>query len=326
MPVAPSDLPSWLLSPEEQTAPEFDADLLDAIATGTMPAVPAGETPAAVSEHLAALTQPSSPDDIDSWAEALDEEFERRQAGDESVPDWYMEALSRAEGSLDVTATPRVSEPEVSAPSVSDSAMPDWLREEPEQPAEAIQGEIPDWLRNVAGAPSAPVSVPEPTASAVPQAPVTSDDSWLTADATPAELPDWLKPAPVVEAAPTPPPVQQAPPAAPPPAKPAATPSRPAVVPPRVTTPTGAPSPQHEATLKQARSLVASGQHADSLQHYQSLIDQSQYLEETRADLRQLADSQPKDPRVRRLLVDTHMRLGDLQAALDTYRSALDQL
>jgi cytochrome c-type biogenesis protein CcmH/NrfG len=88
----------------------------------------------------------------------------------------------------------------------------------------------------------------------------------------------------------------------------------------------GPTTPEHHGRLKQARELVASNQYADSLTHYQSLIDSSQLLEETRGDLRQLVDQNPADPRVRRLLGDTHMRLGDLQSALDTYRSALDQL
>jgi len=78
--------------------------------------------------------------------------------------------------------------------------------------------------------------------------------------------------------------------------------------------------------LQKARELVASNDHAASLEHYQGLIDASQLLEETRGDLRQLVEANPTDPRMRRLLGDTHMRLGDLQAALDTYRSALDQL
>ena len=84
--------------------------------------------------------------------------------------------------------------------------------------------------------------------------------------------------------------------------------------------------PEHHGRLKQARELVASSQYSDSLPHYQTLIDASQLLEETRGDLRQLVDQNPADPRLRRLLGDTHMRLGDLQSALDTYRSALDQL
>ena len=60
--------------------------------------------------------------------------------------------------------------------------------------------------------------------------------------------------------------------------------------------------------------------------HYQALIDASVLLEETRGDLRDLVEKNPTDPRLHRMLGDAHMRLGDLQAALDTYRSALDQL
>jgi uncharacterized protein HemY len=78
--------------------------------------------------------------------------------------------------------------------------------------------------------------------------------------------------------------------------------------------------------LKQAREMATGNQLAASLERYQALIDSAQLLEETRGDLRQLVESNPKEPKLRRLLGDTHMRLGDLQAALDMYRSALDQL
>jgi uncharacterized protein HemY len=78
--------------------------------------------------------------------------------------------------------------------------------------------------------------------------------------------------------------------------------------------------------LKQARELATGNQLAASLEHYQALIDSAQLLEETRGDLRQLVERNPQEPKLRRLLGDTHMRLGDLQAALDMYRSALDQL
>jgi predicted Zn-dependent protease len=86
------------------------------------------------------------------------------------------------------------------------------------------------------------------------------------------------------------------------------------------------PAGEHAARLKQARELVTTNQYGASLEHYQGLIDSTQLLEETRGDLRDLVEKNPADPKLRRLLGDTHMRLGDLQAALDTYRSALDQL
>lgn len=72
--------------------------------------------------------------------------------------------------------------------------------------------------------------------------------------------------------------------------------------------------------------MLRENQMAPALEKYQVLIDNAHALEETRGDLRALAERDPGDPKVFRLLGDAHMRLGDLQAALDTYLSALDQL
>src|SRR5207247_9589446 len=87
--------------------------------------------------------------------------------------------------------------------------------------------------------------------------------------------------------------------------------------------PPAATPAEYRERLQKAREQVANNQYAVSLEHYQGLIDGSQLLEETRADLRQLIEQNPGDPKLRRLLGDAHMRLGDLQAALDSYRSAL---
>jgi hypothetical protein len=191
--------------------------------------------------------------------------------------------------------------------------MPDWLSEvaATEEPAAAVPGEIPDWLRGVSPAPVPSAPAP-PSAEAVVE---------------PAELPDWLRPAPVepVKAPEPTPPIQEAVPVAPPPKAPEPTPAPrvPETVP--IRAPESVPAEYH-TRLKQARELVAANQQPAGLVHYQALIDASFLLEETRGDLRGLVDKSPNDPRLRRMLGDTHMRLGDLQAALDTYRSALDQL
>jgi cytochrome c-type biogenesis protein CcmH/NrfG len=81
-----------------------------------------------------------------------------------------------------------------------------------------------------------------------------------------------------------------------------------------------------QAVLGQARQSLVANNLTGAMQHYQSLIDVSQLLEETRSDLSHLVEANPEEPRLHRMLGDTHMRLGDLQAALDAYRSALDQL
>jgi hypothetical protein len=342
-PIAPEDLPSWLLTPSEEPALDIAEDLVEAIrATGTMPAVPTVPTidePALSTDELQALTQPSSPEEVDSWAEALDEEYERKVAGDESVPDWYLEALQRAESQLPQHELPSSSaapaavpeppaEPEV-APAVSE--MPDWLQQMSpvEQPPEPLEGTVPDWLQQMA-----------PSEQAAPAQPSAESTDWLQGEVEVDDFPTWLRPEPETPAEPPAPvappvqaaPVQQAPVTPPPPpvqpvvqAAPAP-PPRPAPQAPRVSIPTGPAGPEHHGRLKQARDLVAQNQALASLEHYQALIDASQLLEEARGDLRDLVEKNPAEPKLRRLLGDTHMRLGDLQAALDTYRSALDQL
>jgi hypothetical protein len=331
-PPSPSELPDWLVSPEAQPMGDLEKELLKEIReTGTMPAVPATEASqedlleSLSEEELEALTRPSSPDQVDSWAEALDEEYDRKVAGDESVPDWYMEALARAESEQPpvqaVSSEPALDEAVPATQTMpSDADMPDWLREstDVEEVAATLPGEVPDWLRSMS---------PE-TAAAPAQA-----SNWLPAgeEAEQGDLPDWLAPAEPAASAPVPTPAPAArapePTPAPPPVQPAPqpAPSRPAQ-PARPVAPVGPASPEHIAILTQARELVASSQQSASLEHYQRLIDASQLLEETRGDLRDLVQANPTDPRLRRLLGDTHMRLGDLQAALDTYRSALDQL
>src|SRR5258707_448797 len=155
------------------------------------PSAEPAEAPPASPAELESLTKPISPDQVDSWAEALDEEYERRVAGDESVPDWYQEALARASSEIPAVpaeqAAPAMEEVEVEVTS-AESAMPDWLQDmaPSQEAAEALPGDIPVWLRNVppeaAGAPASPKATPPP-------------DDWLTQPVENADIPDWLKPA-----------------------------------------------------------------------------------------------------------------------------------
>jgi chemotaxis protein histidine kinase CheA len=345
-PVAPSDLPSWLAEPEAEPALDFDTDFMQSLAAAAPPsAVPSTPPPGEAAPppaEIEAITRPTSPAEVDSWAEALDEEYERRLAGDDSVPDWYMEALARAESevpmreeSISEMPTVRIEDQSTTilrpaaAPEPA-AAMPDWLSAaaEPDEAA-ALQGEIPDWLRSMS-----PAETPAPAAAPVD---ATATDWLAGVDAVDeTEIPDWLRPA-APEKAPEPvqQPVQQAPTPQPEPVKPAqpAPAAQPAAQkapeparPEPVRMPPAATPAEYRERLQKAREQTANNQYAASLEHYQALIDGSQLLEETRGDLRQLSEQNPSDPKLRRLLGDTHMRLGDLQAALDSYRSALDQL
>jgi outer membrane biosynthesis protein TonB len=339
----PNDLPPWLAESamdDEQAIREFDSFFVE---SEPEPAAARAETLLSPDE-IAALTGPQSEEEVDSLAEALNEEYDRRVAGDETVPDWYLEAVSRVE------------EAPIAIPAQASEAPAEyeWLGTLETSEAEpAVAGDIPAWLRDMATGLSDTTSAPVNESASV--------DNWLTesdeSEAEAADLPEWLrsmspeppaappvqpqvveppKPAQPVAAAPqpvpTPPVPQPTPQPAPQPtvqpiAQPVAQPAAATVQPPKAT-PAPAPQPagNHHERLRRARELVSAGQDTASLEHYQSLVDNAQLLEETRADLRGLVEKNPKEPRLRRLLGDTHMRLGDLQAALDTYRSALDQL
>jgi len=82
----------------------------------------------------------------------------------------------------------------------------------------------------------------------------------------------------------------------------------------------------HASRLALARTLRIHGEIAPSLDHYETLIENAQLLEDVSNDLALLVEEQPYQPRVRRLLGDTLMRQGRLQDALDAYRTALEQL
>lgn len=82
----------------------------------------------------------------------------------------------------------------------------------------------------------------------------------------------------------------------------------------------------HASRLALARTLRTHGEVAPSLDHYETLVENSQLLEDVSNDLAALVEEQPRQPRAQRLLGDTLMRRGRLQEALDAYRSALEQL
>ncbi|MFN7209784.1 MAG: tetratricopeptide repeat protein, partial [Aggregatilineales bacterium] len=204
---------------------------------------------------------------------------------------------------------------------------------EPEPLAETLApGDVPSWLLEMQPEETSPAA-PTPSAAQLPE-----ELSWLEAlaeglpeEASPAaveppaqpvvvepvppsERPAWLAPTgkldpSVVERYEQ---EQAARPAEPPPAP--------------EPEPQPAPPARRVASLQQARQQVVQGQVLPALESYQALIDNMENLEEVRADLRRLVEQHPKEPKVRRLLGDTHMRLGDLQAALDAYLTALKEL
>jgi tetratricopeptide (TPR) repeat protein len=77
--------------------------------------------------------------------------------------------------------------------------------------------------------------------------------------------------------------------------------------------------------LNTARQALTRGQYDQALNQYRSLVEEGQGLSVLIADL-ETATEEHQQPLLRRLLGDAYMRNGQLQRALETYRTALDEL
>lgn len=329
----PADLPDWLsqLRPEtpqpEPTKP-IDA-LFETPTTMEMPdwlAEDALMTPAddlqgifAPDEEASRPLEPVTPleatagDEYDSWVEAFDEEYAQGGLGDTgTVPDWYEQnvndpaRLAAVDSALeaDVPLAEAALPEENGLPAGQPQSLPSWMpgaeaAAELEAETEAASGgydEMPEWLKEV------------------------------EASVAPEEVPDWLvetiglsEPAeavePPTEAAPSP--VYTSPPA---PVRAAAPAPTPAPQPARVL------SGDTAAVLVRARDMEQSGDLEGALAEYESVIRAGADLEAVVADLGLLVKSYKTTPAVYRVLGDGLMRQGKLQAALNTYREALNQL
>jgi tetratricopeptide (TPR) repeat protein len=100
----------------------------------------------------------------------------------------------------------------------------------------------------------------------------------------------------------------------------------PALVSPAPATAAPVSSAEADAALAGAREMVASNDLDGGLIEYERVIRANTALDQVGNDLTRLADQHKDNPAVYRLLGDCLMRQGKLQAALDTYRNALNQL
>ena len=316
-----TDIPDWL---KDETPAESD---LDDIFAATQ------EEP----EVVDAVVSSAEPEvDVqDTWAEAL--EYERQQDVSE-LPDWYVQNISdparRAAVDRRVFAESAEEEepleeavllPEDDLPEGQPEDIPDWLQgvvSEEALPELAPAEEMPDWLRAEVGAPP----VEEMPAEVVIE-PAADIPDWLkSVDVD--EVPDWLKetispPAAAVEPAPPPAPVTVVP------MQPVV--SQPIVPPSPATPPVFAPQPvaareEASATLSEARASMSGGDFDSGLRHYEALVRANVDLDSVSDDLSSLAEKYKTNPAIFRVLGDSLMRQGKLQAALDTYRKALNQL
>ena len=152
---------------------------------------------------------------------------------------------------------------------------------------------------------------------------------WLAdaeVDVSPEEIPDWLRDTAELEDTGEETiiiPAQEAPTIeTPAPPMPEPTPAAP-VVPVPASAP---PAPEIAATLESAREMVANGDLEGSLPEYERVIRANAALDQVVSDLTRLTEQHKENPAIYRLLGDGLMRQGKLQAALDTYRKALNQL
>lgn len=365
------DFSEWLEEPVAETEPDLselqlgtEADVEKLWAEAVESIAEPEEEAEPESELVAFLEGTLVPEEPDQLAEALDAEYERRVAGDDSEPEWYAEAVVKSSqlesedlsvegiGKIIEPAEPEESTEEVLAQAMPMEDMPDWLREVQPEALAAAEEPVPDWLvqtdqelPEMAGLEDIPDWLTEDIEAAVPS---DAGLDWLT-----EAVEGGLEPEPALsreEHAPPEPDVpifvpdtaasEPAPEAQPMAVEPLLTTPEPEIA---VTRKTSAPIPEGElfeqyarrlsqdpndfaTRLALARALRVNRQIASSLNHYEVLIDNAQLLQDVSTDLSILVEEQPGVPRMRRLLGDAYMRQGKLREALDAYRSALDQL
>ncbi|GIL08712.1 MAG: hypothetical protein BroJett033_2230 [Chloroflexota bacterium] len=319
-PLVPGEIPAWLLEQvqippaadvpqpppliEEIVEPPAVLDLPDWLRDDfVVDSVPELEDIFAAEEPAQAASAASFIDLSDPWVEAFEQEELMPDVNSGVVPDWYARNLSDPARQAAVERLAR-GEPDEAAELPLETyltpgepeAVPEWAAADI---TEAIPSAVPDWLRDTVE-PAAEVEIPD----------------WLAEAAIdPTEIPDWLRDT-----------VEPPAPARPEPLPPAPAPA-PVHHPPA---PTPAPAPAAaldlETVLASARASAYAGDVSAGLAGYEQIIRANTALDTVVEDLTRLVEQHSKNPAVYRVLGDGLMRQGRLQAALDTYRKALNQL
>lgn len=328
-----SDLPDWLTDPvtDEQTA-EFEAIFSEAAAQPETPV--SHPTTLDDSPGLGLLDTGAIQVEMnDPWVEAFELERSEKMGDTDQLAAWYNEAKADLKIPTDVVETINSGDREASLPTPFASLKPADLSPENDLPAGEPQV-IPDWMGGESvTAETDPMSwaaQPEPT----PAAAGAGDDlpDWLRPTAeepsvTADEVPIWLAdrttqdPHPITEEEES---YTDTTPVT----------SRPTVELPRAPRTPSAPaavmlSPSEAAELlNSARGSLKMGDVAASLERYESLIRAQAVLGDVTNDLANLSrePAHKGNPAVLRVYGDALMRQGKLQAALDTYRAALNLL
>ncbi|MCU0464198.1 MAG: hypothetical protein MUF38_06475 [Anaerolineae bacterium] len=327
-----SDLPDWLTDPvtDEQTA-EFEAIFSEAAAQPETPV--SHPTTLDDSPGLGLLDTGAIQVEMnDPWVEAFELERSEKMGDTDQLAAWYNEAKADLKIPTDAVETINSGDREASLPAPVASLKPADLSPENDLPAGEPQS-VPDWMGGEPAAGSDSMgwaAQPEPTSASV----AADDDlpDWLRPaaeepSATADEVPDWLagrttvSPQPITEEEESYTEV-------------ASITSRPTVELPRAPRTSSSPatvmlSPSEVSELlNSARGSLKLGDVAASLSRYESLIRAQAVLDDVTSDLSNLSrePAHKGNPAVLRVYGDALMRQGKLQAALDTYRAALNLL
>ncbi|MDX9954381.1 MAG: tetratricopeptide repeat protein, partial [Anaerolineae bacterium] len=87
-----------------------------------------------------------------------------------------------------------------------------------------------------------------------------------------------------------------------------------------------ADSKDYPSRLELARALVSQDAIQEAIEHYGRLVRERQSLADIEADLTQMLEQQPNDPRPLQTLGDVNMQNGRLDKAMEFYKRALSQL
>jgi hypothetical protein len=192
-------------------------------------------------------------------------------------------------------------------PALSMGELPDWLREQTADedevvaPLEALAetgDDLPEWLKEAGISGEVAAAVPDWLIESLGEdSQEVREVAYISQLAVPEPAPVVVPPAPAPQSSPAP------------------------IIP-------AAASIDVGAALQEARSKVQAGDIEVSLQNYEAVVRANQQLDEVVKDLSSLLDQEvhKKNPTVYRVLGDGLMRQGNLQAALDTYRRALNLL
>lgn len=362
-----AELPDWLQETDEtfemseQPGDEFVEVTLDGDVESLWGDDAAEHTEAELdqlipdSELAAYISGDFMPDEPDALAEALDEEYDRLQSGDDSEPEWYTAAVARiaeeASSMADVdfeTSRDILDERMLSEAEPIDA--PGWLADEVDDEAEAISdlmdADMPDWLRE-----TSEDAVPVDSRDELPDWWAEEDEADGVTDS--GDVAAWLRGIDDVPAADE----REAQVALTAPDLVAAEDADQLVydedddiavavtdLEPEVdyaiadaTLPTdeqyatyreqlAADPTDYQSRLSLARALRSAADAAASLDQYELLIEAPQVLAAVSDDLAELEPEIRQKPRVQRLLGDSFLRRGMLAEALKAYRNALHRL